>query len=187
MATRFSVAGAVKSTASEESIAAFGSVWLAFLCTPLYIQGDSSIKQVGFRKYVDIYCITSCPVPSRRHKNIPIEPRHGEIRSIFLRLKYSATSLNKNVLGIRVTRTSNYLYESDVMSAYEARNEFSRSHASELKPIPVYDELLMTSQELIARRKLTGIPRSHSHKPSDSKLADLNQGYVQHFHEKKGK
>lgn len=73
------------------------------------------------------------------------------------------------------------------MSAYEAANGFSRPFAPGEKPISMDDELLLAHEELIARREMTQILRSHFLKQFDFKTGDLVQVYVRHSHQKRRK
>ena len=107
------------------------------------------------------YDIEMRPVPPRRHCKNPIEPRHGTIRSIFLRLKNSDVNVSDELHAIRAIRISNDLYGSDTLSAYEMAKGFSKPLIVDQRPIPIDDSLRAAHDELIAKRKLTLIMRSN--------------------------
>lgn len=74
----------------------------------------------------------------------------------------------------------------DVLSAYEAIKGFTRPLEPSSLPKALDLVLLEAHQTLIGRRKMTRIRRSHSFKPSDSRLGDLVQLYHRDKKRKKG-
>lgn len=153
----------------------------------LCLSCDGAFQNDSFRSFAALYSTTIRPVPPRRHGKNAIEPIHGAICLLFLRLQHASPTSSDAILAVRAARISNDLYGSDIMSAYEAANGFARPPAPGEKAIPVYDNLLLAHQELMARSNLTCILRAHSLKPFDFKRGYLVQIYVHHSHEKRGK
>ena len=87
VATRFSAGIVVESTSMETVILNLELIWFSNFWPPSYIQADGPFQNAMFKSLLDQYDIQLRPVPPRRHCKNPIEPRHGTIRSTFLRMK----------------------------------------------------------------------------------------------------
>ena len=186
-ATRFSAAYVVDSTALDEAVIGFETCWLSQFWPPDAIHADSAFCKGEFAEMLKIYDIKIRAVPPNRHQKNMLEPRHGPIRSIFIRLKNSSPDTSQKILALRAVRISNDLYGSDVISAYEAAKGYTRPVNSEVPPVPVDAELLEAHANLVARRKLTKILRSHSLSEKDFRPGDLVQVYVKRGKEKRGR
>lgn len=116
-----------------------------------------------------------------------MEPRHGPIRSIYIRLRHAQQKTTNDIHALRAVRVSNDLYGSDVLSAYEADKGYTRPVNPEIPPVPVDEELLEAHANLIARRKLMRILRSHSLSTQDFRVGDLAQIFSKRGKEKRGR
>lgn len=116
-----------------------------------------------------------------------LEPRHGPIRSIFIRLRHAFPGEFPQSLAIHAVRISNDLYGSDVISAFEAAKGYSRPINPDVPPAPVDAEMLEAHANLVARRKLTKILRSHSLEENEFRTGDLVQIFMKRGHEKRGR
>ena len=96
-------------------IYSFELIWLSQFWSPSYIQSDFAFHNQLCGKLLEIKDIIMRPVPPRRHCKNPLEPRHGTIRSIFLRLKSADTTTSDAIQAIRAVRISNDLYGSDTV------------------------------------------------------------------------
>lgn len=76
---------------------------------PYAIHADVAFQSQKFKPLLDRYDITIRPVPPQRLEKKPIEPRHGVIRSTFLRLRHTDPSFSASVLAIPAVRISNDL------------------------------------------------------------------------------
>lgn len=104
-----------------------------------------------------------------------------------MRRQHANPEIKDDLHALRATIISNDLYGSEVMSAFEAAECFSRPPLPGLKPISVSEKLIASQQELAARRKLIQILRSKALKPSDVKVGDLVQKYVRHSNQRRRK
>lgn len=66
------------------------------------------------------------------------EPRHGIIRSIYLRLRQADSSIPSDISAIQAVTISNDLYGNDVASAFELTKGFTSpiSRESGLRSLP---------------------------------------------------
>ena len=92
--------------------------------------------------YLSTYGIKFRPVPSRKHHKKPLEPKHGIIRSIFLRLKHSSPDTSISLLALRAVTISNDLYGSDIMSSFDIAKGFFKPIVENIAPILVEQELI---------------------------------------------
>lgn len=77
-------------------------------------------------------------MPPRRHEKNPIEPKHGLIRSIFLRLRLVDTSEHASILSLQAARISNNLYGNDLVSSFELAMGFTHPFTGDtvVKSVP---------------------------------------------------
>lgn len=91
-----------------------------------------------------------------------LESKHRIIRSIFLRLKNANESTPIALLAYQATVISNDLYGSDTVTAFELAKGYTKPIESEKAVVPLPDDLRAAHDELVAKRKLNLILRSHS-------------------------
>lgn len=115
-----------------------------------------------------------------------LEPLHGPIRSIFIRLRHSQPDMPLPVLALRSVRIYNDLHGPDVVSAFEAAKWFTCPVLPEIPPLPVDSEILEAHVNLAACPKITRILRSHYFSKTDFRLCDLVQVFVMRGHQKRG-
>ena len=129
------------------------------------------------------YDISMRPVPPRRHEKNMIEPRHGVIRSIYMRIRDQ--SISPKIAAIEAIKISNDLYGNDVMSAFEIAKGFSRPICNQsIKPVD--NELIEAHDNLCAKRKMNKILRSHSYDRNVIRTGDLVQVYIKNEKQKRG-
>lgn len=186
-ATRFSSAYVVESTGLDQAVLAFESCWLSQFWPPTCIHADTGFCKGEFAEMTKLYDIKLRPTPPNRHQKNMLEPRHGPIRSIFIRLRHASPTEPLPVLALRAVRVSNDIYGSDVISAYEAAKGYTRPINSCMPPVPVDHELVEAHSNLVARRKLTRILRSHSLTEHNFRLGDLVEVYQKRGKQKRGK
>lgn len=184
--TRFSAGAVVESTSMESAIRTIELVWFSQFWPPSSFQADGAFNNDIFKSFLDIYDVDLRPVPPRRHCKNAIEPRHGTIRSIFLRLKSADSKTSDSLHAIRSIRISNDLYGSDTLSAFEMAKGYSKPLVANQRPIQVDAELQAAHDELIAKRKLTLIMRSNTFPSQSFKVGDLVQIYINDGKSKRG-
>lgn len=186
VATHFSAGSIVESTSMESAIHSIELIWFSQFWTPSFFQADGTFQNDQFKPFLKRYEIELRPVPPRRHCINPIDPRHGTIRSIFLRLKSAEPQKPDRLHTIRAIRISNDLYGSDTLSAFEMKKGFSKPLISSQRPIPVDEELHTAHDELIAKRKLTLIMRTNTFLSAQLKIGDLVQVFLHDGKSKRG-
>lgn len=65
------------------------------------MHADGAFKTDAFQPFLSKYNIQLCPVPPRRHEKNMIEPLHGVIRCIFVRLRHADDSPSATVLAVQ--------------------------------------------------------------------------------------
>lgn len=125
------------------------------------------------------------PIPPNLHQENMMEPLHGPIRSIFIRIFDADHKLPNPVAVLCAVRMSNDLYRSDFIISYEAAKGYTCPVNPSIPPLPVDPDLVETHVNLFAYRKLTRILRSHSISPSDFRTCDLIQVYVKRGKQKR--
>lgn len=129
---------------------AFETSWIAHFWPSVAVQGDQAFANEEFLMYLQSNDTTFRPVPSRKHHKNTLQPKHGVIRSIFIRLLNQNPNSNKSILALRAVSISNYVYGSDVMSAFELAKGFSKPLIENSAPEFVSQELVHACDELIA-------------------------------------
>lgn len=124
--SRFSAACTVPDATLSSAILAFESTWMAQFWSPHAVRGDQAFNHDEFHKYLSNGDISFQPILSRNHQNNALEPQHGVIRSIFLRLKSAHPEENSALLAVLAVTISNDLYGSDIASAFELAKGFSK-------------------------------------------------------------
>lgn len=130
-----------------------------------------------FTSYLRQYDVTVRPVsPSRHHKNM-IEPRHGTIISIYIRLRESDYKLSSELRTLQVVRISKDLYGNNIASAFELAKGLSRlvSSFSSINPVP--PEIVEAHINLVSKRKLNVIHRTHATPTQSCNVGDLVKAY----------
>ena len=107
-----------------------------------------------------------------------IEPRHGIIRAIYLRLCQANPDVPSNVSAIQSIRVSNDLYGNDTVSAFELAKGFSRPVDGKSSVHPIPTEIVEAQIDLKGRRKLNKILRSHTSIYETVHAGDLVQVYL---------
>ncbi len=186
--SRFSACYICESASMKEAIFAFHACWLNQFWTPESLHGDQAFLAKEFQEYISKLGITFRPVPSRRHSKNPLEPKHGVIRSIFIRLKANADEdADLKLLAMQAVTISNDLYGSDTVSSFEMAKGFTKPISEFNEPIPIPEELISAHEELKAKRKLNLILRSHNFKLPPIKIGDMVQIYAKDGNAKYGK
>ena len=185
--SRLSAAYVVPDATLGSAAIAFESISIAQFWPPEAVQGDQAFTGDAFQQYLKSHGISFRPVPSRRHHKNTLEPKHGIIRSIFLRLQSASPNTSSALLALQEVSISNDLYGSDKLSAFELAKRFTKPIAvdSELAPVPA--DLIAARDEIIAKRKLTLILRSHVTADPVVDPGDMVQVYVRTGKEKRGK
>lgn len=125
--SRFSSVYLVPDGTVFSATVALETTWIAQFWPLISVQGDEAFANDEFMVYLKSHGIKFGPVPSRKlHKN-SLEPKHGFIRSIIIRLKNALLDTSKSILELRAVTISNDLYGSDVMSELELAKGFSKS------------------------------------------------------------
>lgn len=139
---QFSAAHIVESTGLSKAVISFESCWFAQFWPPTAVHANAAFYKgevLDMLKECDIFLRPM--LPNRHQKNM-LEPRHGPIRSIYLRLRHASPNASTRVLALRDVRISKYLYGSDVISSFEAAKGFTSPVKPDVLPIPVDAELL---------------------------------------------
>ena len=185
--SRFSADYVVPDASLESAVVAFESVWIGQFWPPDAVQGDQAFTGETFQQYLKSHGISFRPVPSRRHHKNTLEPKHGIIRSIYLRLQSASPTSNSAILALRAVSISNDLYGSDTLSAFELAKGFTKPVAADSELTPVPADLIYARDQLIAKRKLTLILRSHITADPVVNPGDIVQVYVRTGKEKRGR
>lgn len=77
---------------------------------PEAVQGYQASNDEEFIASSQSYDIELRPVPSRLHRKSPLQPEHGVVRSIYLRMRSNESNKDNHVLEIRAVRISNDSY-----------------------------------------------------------------------------
>lgn len=125
VASWYSAAHVVTSTATNEAIYAFELIWISQFWPPDAVHADGVFHNEAFQSFLAKYDIQLRPVPPRRPKGNMIVTSHGVIRSIFVRLCHSNITESAAVLAIQSVRISNDLYGNDVVSSFELAKGFT--------------------------------------------------------------
>lgn len=141
------------STLHFETSYARQTSWLSFFGTPNSVRKDDT-----FNHAVSINLVTSFgsklkPLPSRRHQKDILEPKHGVLRSIFIRKSKENELVNERICIALVFNISNQLYGSDTMSTYKMAHELSKPIAD--YPVQLHSDFLDAQSTFEAKRKLT--------------------------------
>lgn len=107
-----------------------------------------------------------------------IEPNHGSILSIFLRLKASDDTMSDGVLALRAIRISNDFYRSDTLSSFELEKVFPKHLLENQPPIHVNEALPSAHDEVFSKGKLTLIHRSNRYKNGEFIIGHMVQVYI---------
>ena len=189
--TRFSACLPCTTTNMTESVFALQTVWLNQFWPPQHIHGDQAFYAQEFQNFLKLYDIGFRSVPSRRHSKNPLEPKHGVIRSIYIRLKSSAKKnkliLSDELLAMQAVSISNDLYGSDTLSSFEMTKGFTKPLSSNNQPIPVPEDVIAAHETLKAKRKLNLILRSHKFETPHISVGDQVQIFVKNDQGKFGK
>ena len=124
--SRYSTCYITPSANMTDEILAFQASWLSQFWNPDYIQADKAFFNDEFQSFLRDRRIGLRPVPSRRHHKNPLEAKHGEIRSIYLRLKHANPGTDPRSLAHQSVTVSNDLYGSDTVSAFELAKGFTK-------------------------------------------------------------
>lgn len=89
--SRFSSFLVFNNASIPTAITAIESCWLGQFWNLLCAQAEAAFHNNVFVSFLHSIGSDLRPVPPRRHRNNALEPRHGVIRSIFLRLKSANT------------------------------------------------------------------------------------------------
>lgn len=106
------------------------------------------------------------------------------IRSIYLRLKTASPDTNVNILAYKSVAISNDLYGSDTVSAYELAKGFTKTLERRQSPCPLPQYLRNAHDELVAKRKLNLILRSHATSSPPIQVGDMVHVYIKRGLEK---
>lgn len=185
--SRFSIAQPVTSTAISEVIVAFENLWISHFWPPSQVQGDLAFRFPKFTDFLAKCNISFRPVPPRRHHKNLLEPKHGVIRAVYLRLKSASPSENTGLLTVSAVRISNELYGSDTMSSFELAKGYTKPIDDSFFPQGVSEDIVAAHEELVAKRKLTLLLRSKATQNPLIKSGDLVQVYYKDRSERRGK
>ena len=95
----------VTPTASvTDTIIAFHASWLAQFWNPEHVQAYLAFFNDTFQSFLRDNGITLKPVPTHLHHKNPLEPKHGFMWSIFLRLKHGNNDTNPRVLAYQAVK-----------------------------------------------------------------------------------
>lgn len=186
-ATRYSCASVVSNTNLNDAISSFEMLWLGHFWPSQFIHGDGSFQQPQFRGFLARYDISLRPVRPRRHQKNMIEPKHGSIRAIFLRLRQFDPTQSPHLCALEAVRISNDLYGNYVASSYELAKGFTRPivKCEHVNPLP--PELVEAHVDLLARRKLHLIMRTNVSPTQSFKVGDLIEIYIKRDPCKRGR
>lgn len=142
-------------------------------------QADGAFYNTIFKSFLETYDTSLRLVPLLRHWKNPNDPRHGTIRSIFLRLKYANQNLSDAVHAFRAIGILNVSYGLDILSAYEMAKGFFHPILVSEQPVPVDHELRVAHGELIAMYKLKLIMRQNVYSFDDFKVDNLAEMFIE--------
>lgn len=183
--TRYSAGDVVASTSISDAVAVFEAQWVSQFWPPTAVQMDQAFNNIEFTEYLTQHDITPRYVPPRRHSKNVLESKHRTLRDIYLRLKDADPDASERLRVAQMFRISNDLYGNDVASSNELAKGYTRPIADTgLHPLP--QEIQDAHQELIAKRKLNAILRSHAVTEPSIKVGDVVQIFVHHEHQKRG-
>lgn len=185
--SRFSAVYPVPDGSISSAVVAFEATWVAQFWPPESVQGDQAFAKTEFTDYLKNNSISFRPVPSRRHHKNTLEPKHGIIRSIFLRLLSASPEADKTVLALHAVRISNDLYGSDTLSSFEIAKGYTKPINPDETPQKITEELVRARDILSAKRKLTLIMRTKATADPILHAGDLVQIFVKKGHEKRGR
>ena len=160
-----------------DSILAFQATWLAQFWNPSALEGDFAFVTDEFQTFLRDRGIGLRPVPPRRYHKNPLEPKHGVIRSIYLRLKHASPDTDPKVLAHQAVIVSNDLYGSDTVSAFELAKGFTKPVDSSVPPFVLRQDLLDANESFMNKRRLNLILRSNVVSPPPIKIGDTVQVY----------
>lgn len=153
--SRFSVALPVETTALSQSVIAFETLWMSPFWPSFAVQGDLAFLHPAFTTFLDDYNTLFRPIPPARHYKNLLDPKHGVIRSVYLRLKSAAPDLFPSLFALSAVRISDELYGSNILSSFEIAKGYSKPiyHSFLLQYTP--GKLVNVSNGLKTKRKLT--------------------------------
>lgn len=157
---RYSATVVVSKSSISSAITAFGSARISQLLTPGAIPGDQVFKDFKFGLYVQRLGVGFRPVPSKKKHMSTSEPKHGTIRSIFLRVASAFPDLDKRLLVFQALQVSNDLYCSKTLISFEMAKGFTKPVCAGQSVSTVPDELTPAQDTVLAKRKLDLILRS---------------------------
>lgn len=129
----------------------FEQAWPTHFWLPVPVQGHQAFDNDKFRNMLHEHDIKFRPVPSRERHNIAFEPKHGVIRSIFIRLQSAGPDVDPSILASRSIRISNYSYGTDMLFSFELANGCSKPLVLSAPPSWILSELLSVRVTLIAK------------------------------------
>lgn len=185
--TRYSAAAIVSSTNLTEAIRAFETLWISQFWAPQSVHADGAFQQPKFVDYLARHAISIRPVPPRRHQKNMIEPRHGSIRAIFLRLRQHDDKFPSDLCALEAVRLSNDLYGTDVASAFELAKGYTRPLHPKSHVCPIPPEIVEAHVDLLAKRKLHLIMRTQVSPSQTFDVGDLVEIYIKNEHGKRGR
>lgn len=156
--SRYSVRDVVDTVSMWNAIPLFEALWVSSFWTPKSVLFDPAFEKFGFTNNLKSLGIEARPIPPRRHNKYVLEPKQRTIREVYLGLKAEAQpdcTQAERVLMQRAIKTSNDLNWTDVCSAQELAEGYTRAVKEDSFPENVPTEILEAHDKLIARRKLS--------------------------------
>ena len=173
-ATRYSSGAVVESKSISECSYQFEQNWIAQFWSPHTVVGDKAYDCEECLSYRSGFGSKFRLVPRQRHNKNPMESKHKVIRDIFIRLKSANQDKSSSLLAQQAIRISNDLYGNDVVSAHELAKGYTRPvQSGSLFHLP--DAVSNAHDELIGKRKLNKILRTHAVVDKNVKEGDLVQ------------
>lgn len=182
----FSTVYIFDSTPLKDEFLVFGSSWVSQFWYPDSIQADKTFPIGDFQAHIEKLGITVRPLSPGSHIINKIESKHRVIRSIYLPLKESAREQHDTRLALyRSVSISSYFYGNDIILAFNLSKGFTKHLLRSPLEDFILDEVVMSHENLQAKRKPSLIIKSKAVKETPIRIGDFLEVYSKRKQEKR--
>lgn len=156
----YTVTCTVPDATPSSAVLASDSIWMIQAWSPNNVQGEQAFAHDELQRYLLNRDVYFRPVPSRKHQNNALQPKHDVIRSICLRLEFATFEEISALFSNQAVTIFSDFYGSSTASGSELENGFSKpiDTRSELQSVP--QEIVNSGRNFWAEPNLTLILRS---------------------------